>query len=151
MPLTLLNTVASINESQLDVYIEKLESMIGSLNEETQIAVWGATFKENTDDIRYSQAVALIERLVLKGCKLTAYDPLVAPPINGVTWSSTAMGAVHGADALIVATGWQELVQGDWKEVRRVMRGELVMDGRNVLDRDAIEQGGLRYVGVGRP
>ncbi|MBH5318275.1 UDP-glucose/GDP-mannose dehydrogenase family protein [Paenibacillus sp. GSMTC-2017] len=151
LPLNLLHTVAEINDSQLDVYVEKLERVIGSLNENSHIAVWGATFKENTDDIRYSQAIAFMERLAARGCQITAYDPLVAPQIVGVSWSDTAMRAVQDVDALIVATGWQEFLQGDWKEVKGVMRGNVVMDGRNVLDRIAIEQEGLRYVGVGRP
>lgn len=149
--LKLLSVVAAINESQLDVYADKLEEVIGVLDKEKHIAVWGATFKENTDDIRYSQAIALMEKLVRKGCKVTAYDPIATPFITGVEWSPTQKEAASGADALIVATGWQQFIHADWKDVKDAMKGSVVMDGRNALNKDEIEHIGLRYVGVGRP
>lgn len=149
--LVLLRAVANVNQTQLDVYLRKLSSMIGLLNETAHIAVWGATFKENTDDIRCSQAVALMEILSKKGCRVTAYDPLVAPSVTGVEWKSSALEAVRGADALIVATGWEEFIQYDWAEVKEVMSGAVVLDARNALDPVAVTNAGLQYAGVGRP
>lgn len=149
--LELLQAAGQINATQLDIYLNKLERTIGNLDSSSTIAVWGATFKENTDDIRYSQAIALMEKLHGKGCDVTAYDPLVRPAIPGVVWSKSAYEAVYGADALIVATGWRELIQADWHMVKALMKGSVIMDGRNVIDKAAVEQAGLRYVGVGRP
>lgn len=149
--LTLLKAVANVNHTQIDVYLRKLSSMIGLLNQTAHIAVWGATFKENTDDIRSSQAIALMEALTKQGCLITAYDPLVAPPLPGVEWKDSALEAVRDADALIVATGWEEFVHCDWGEVKRLMKGDVVLDGRNVLDQANIRNAGLQYAGVGRP
>ncbi|MFF2888759.1 UDP-glucose dehydrogenase family protein [Paenibacillus sp. NPDC057967] len=149
-PLKLLQAVAEVNDTQLDVYIRKLEKILGGLDGTKHIAVWGATFKENTDDLRYSRAVALMEGLAKKDCVLTAYDPLAAPPITGVEWKESALAAVEGADAVIIATGWEEFIRADWEQVAKRMRGSVVLDGRNVLNRKAVEEAGLRYVGVGR-
>ncbi|REK77544.1 UDP-glucose dehydrogenase family protein [Paenibacillus paeoniae] len=150
-PLKLLQAVAEVNDTQLGAYVRKLEHVLGGLDETKHIAVWGATFKENTDDLRYSRAVAIMESLARRASTLTAYDPLAAPSIAGVTWKESALAAVEGADALVIATGWAEFVQADWQEVAKRMKGSVVMDGRNVLNRKAIESAGLRYVGVGRP
>lgn len=149
-PLKLLQAVAEVNDTQLEAYVRKLEKVLGGLDDTKHIAVWGATFKENTDDLRYSRAVALMEELAKKSCVLTAYDPLAAPPITGVAWKKSALEAVEGADAVIIATGWDEFKRADWEQVASRMNGAVVLDGRNVLNKLAIEQAGLRYVGVGR-
>jgi len=149
-PLKLLQAVAEVNDTQLEAYVRKLEKVLGGLDETKHVAIWGATFKENTDDLRYSRAVALMEELAKKSCVLTAYDPLAAPPIAGVAWKKSALEAVEGADAVIIATGWDEFKSGDWEQVASRMKGSVVLDGRNVLNRIAVEQAGLRYVGVGR-
>ncbi|MFD0586594.1 UDP-glucose dehydrogenase family protein [Paenibacillus sp. GCM10027627] len=150
-PFTLLGTVAAVNESQLDAYVLKLEEHIGALDSGKRIAVWGATFKENTDDIRYSQALALMEKLAAAGCQVSAYDPLVSPPVAGVEWAATMVEALEQADALVVATGWKQFVEANWNEVKGALGGAVVMDGRNVLDKAAVERAGLHYIGVGRP
>lgn len=147
----LLRVVAEVNASQLDVYVRKLEEVIGPLDSSKHIAVWGAAFKENTDDIRYSQAIALMEKLAVSGCRLTAYDPLVAPAISGVEWKTNALEAAQHADALVVATGWLEFIHRNWEEIKSAMKGCVIMDGRNVLDKAELEKAGFRYVGVGRP
>ncbi|MDQ6421779.1 UDP-glucose/GDP-mannose dehydrogenase family protein [Paenibacillus sp. LHD-117] len=149
--LNLLREVAAVNDTQPDYYIGKLENTIGAIDENTRIAVWGATFKENTDDIRYSQAIELMKRLAAKGCTVTAFDPLVSPSIPGVNWAKSLADATEGADALIVATGWKEFLEADWKSILARMRGSVVMDGRNVLDQSLIAEAGLTYLGVGRP
>ncbi|MCR2806447.1 UDP-glucose dehydrogenase family protein [Paenibacillus soyae] len=149
--LTLLRAVERVNRTQLDVYASKLASVIGDIDSSKHVAVWGATFKENTDDIRHSQAIALMERLAAMSCKITAYDPLVSPAIEGVEWKDDAIGAAMGADALIVATGWGEFVEADWHAVKQALKGNVVLDGRNVLDQTKLAGAGLRHVGVGRP
>ncbi|MDF2835752.1 MAG: UDP-glucose 6-dehydrogenase [Paenibacillus sp.] len=149
--LKLLREVAAVNESQPDYYVDKLEQKLGALDAKVRIAVLGATFKENTDDLRYSQAIELMKRLSARGCSVIAYDPLAAPAIPGVKWAKSALEAANGADALVVATGWKEFIQADWGQIKNKMRGKIVMDGRNVLNRTAVKEAGLTYVGLGRP
>ncbi|MHA7962557.1 UDP-glucose dehydrogenase family protein [Paenibacillus sp. CAU 1782] len=151
MGLKLLEAAASVNETQVQAYVSKLERVLGALNQDVSIAVWGATFKENTDDLRYSKALVFMEALAAKGCGVNAFDPLSAPDMEGVKWASSQMEALEGADALVVATGWKQFVSADWQAVKAAMKGTVVVDGRNVLDRAAVEEAGLHYVGLGRP
>ncbi|MCU6707493.1 UDP-glucose/GDP-mannose dehydrogenase family protein [Paenibacillus sp. J5C_2022] len=149
--MPLLGAAAGVNASQPDIYVSKLEAELGGLKDGTRIAVWGAAFKEDTDDIRSSQAIVLMERLQERGCAITAYDPIVAPVLPGVAWAGSALDAVQGAEALVLATGWSQFKFIDWKEVKARMSGAMVLDGRNILNRKLIEEAGLRYLGVGRP
>lgn len=148
--LGLLREVGAVNASQPDYYIGKLEKALGRLDSEVKVAVLGATFKENTDDLRYSQAIELMKRLAARGCSVTAYDPLVSPAMPGVVWAKSAADAATGAHALIVATGWKEFVDADWNQLRQKMSGTIVMDGRNVLNPTKVREAGLTYVGLGR-
>lgn len=151
MGLKLLEAAAYVNETQVQVYVSKLERELGSLQPGMTIAVWGAAFKENTDDLRYSKALVLMEELAAKGCGVTAYDPLSSPDMDGVQWAASQLEALAGADALVVATGWKQFVDADWQVVKAAMKGKLVVDARNVLDRAAVEEAGLHYIGLGRP
>ncbi|AJY76751.1 UDP-glucose dehydrogenase family protein [Paenibacillus beijingensis] len=148
--LKLLEAVEQINRSQVDVYMNKLFQTLGNSSDKRTIAVLGATFKENTDDIRYSQAIALMDKLVRKGCHVHAYDPIVSPKLLSVDWYETPYDAVNGADAVVIATNWGEFAQLDWNKIRDLMAGDIVLDGRNGIDKSSIEMTGLRYVGVGR-
>lgn len=150
LSLNLLEAAAGVNDTQVHAYIGKLESLLGELRPGHTIAVWGGTFKENTDDIRYSRAIVLMEALSAKGCRVIAYDPLVSPPIEGVEWASSHLKALEEADALIVATGWEQFVRADWSEVKAVLKGIFVLDGRNALDKSEVEAAGLTYAGLGR-
>ncbi|MBB3113688.1 UDPglucose 6-dehydrogenase [Paenibacillus phyllosphaerae] len=147
--LTLLRAARQINRTQLNIYLNKLKQALGESHQPT-IAVWGATFKENTDDIRFSQAIAFMKKLVRQGWKVKAYDPLVQPSIRGVSWSSSPYEAAAGADAVVLATGWEELVHPDWAKVKEQMQGDIILDGRNLLDPSVMAAHGFRYVGVGR-
>lgn len=148
--LKLLEAVERINRSQVDVYLNKLFHALGGSATGRTIAVLGATFKENTDDIRYSQAIVLMGKLTRKGIRVHAYDPLATPQLRSVTWFSSPYEAVKDADAIVIATSWPEITGLDWSRVRALMKGDHVLDGRNGLDRSAIEAAGLRCLGVGR-
>lgn len=113
----------------------------------------GIAFKPNTDDTRFSPAEALIRQLSGSGCTVAAYDPkaTLTAPLANVIQVQSVHEAIQDADALIIATDWDEFRTLDWSEVKAAMNGTLVFDGRNCLDRRAVEQSGLRYVGVGRP
>lgn len=151
MGLKLLEAAASVNETQVQAYVSKMEREMGALNQDVTVAIWGATFKENTDDLRYSKALVFMEALAAKGCEVSAYDPLSSPDIEGVKWASSQLDALAGADVLVVATGWKQFAQADWHAVKAAMKGNLVVDGRNVLVRAAVEEAGLHYIGLGRP
>lgn len=149
--LELLEAVKKINRSQLEIYMNKLNHKLGKSRDHARIAVWGATFKENTDDIRYSQAISFMKKLTKQGYQVYAYDPLVAPPIESVFWCANQYEAVERADALVIATGWPELIEADWDRVKLLMKRNIILDGRNCLDKKTMEAYGFELAGVGRP
>ncbi|AMX83258.1 UDP-glucose 6-dehydrogenase [Geobacillus subterraneus] len=148
----LLQAVQSVNATQLDVCLDKLNQVLAPLHGK-KIAVLGIAFKPNTDDTRFSPAEALIRRLSEAGCTVAAYDPkaTLTSPLANVKQVRSVHEAIQGADGLVIATDWDEFCTLDWSEVKAAMNGTLVFDGRNCLDRLAVEQSGLRYMGVGRP
>jgi len=148
----LLQAVQSVNATQIDVCLNKLNKELAPLNGK-KIAVLGIAFKPNTDDTRFSPAEALIRQLSGSGCTVAAYDPkaTLTAPLANVIQVQSVHEAIQDADGLIIATDWDEFRTLDWSEVKAAMNGTLIFDGRNCLDRRAVEQSGLRYVGVGRP
>ncbi|MBU8677277.1 UDP-glucose/GDP-mannose dehydrogenase family protein [Bacillus subtilis] len=149
----LLRAVQHINDTQLGLYIKKIQSFFETLQGK-KAAVLGISFKPNTDDIRNSQAVRLMERLAELGCDVHAYDPEAVLPEHlrqHVTQHSQAFDAIEESDFLFLATEWPEFLAFDWKKAADIMKGRLVIDGRNVLKKELIEACGLICTGVGRP
>ncbi|WP_042162415.1 UDP-glucose dehydrogenase family protein [Paenibacillus gorillae] len=149
--LNLVQAVKKVNRSQVDIYLNKITHSLGKRSNKPKIAVWGATFKENTDDIRYSQAIALMKKLVRKGYPVYAYDPLVSPKLSSVVWCSNPYEAVEQADILVLATAWPAFLKADWYKVKALMKHPVIVDGRNCLDKSTVEKYGFEYIGVGRP
>ena len=121
-----------------------------------KIAVWGLTFKPNTDDVRNSVAIELVNRLVAEGAHVTAYDPKAMekfqelPVAAKVRLAGSPLEAARGAEALIIATEWPEFAAIDLAELRDAMHTPLIFDGRNLLDPSAALAYGFQYRGIGR-
>ncbi len=145
----LLPSIAEVNDQQVDVYMKKLEEKLGSLNKK-RIAVWGLSFKPNTDDIRHSQAIMLIERLKEEGADVVAYDPIVKRVNDTLFSHRDKYDVLKGADALVLATDWQSFIDADWRKVKTRLKGNVVMDCRNALQREKVTQAGMCYVANGQ-
>jgi len=149
----LLTAVIEVNELQKRRVIAKLQKHFGSLVGR-RVALLGLAFKADTDDMREASSLVLAARLQADGATVSAYDPIAAEAARrlmpGVTLAGDALGAVEGADACILVTEWPEFAQLDWGEVRSRMAGDLLVDGRNFVDRDAARAAGLTYEGIGR-
>lgn len=152
----LLRAVLDINRDGPRAFIRKLDRQLGGVHDKT-IAIWGLAFKENTDDLRESQSLALINDLLVRGAQVRAYDPAA---MNGakalldsprVTFCRDAYDAAHGADAVILATKWNEFKGLDLDRVAEQMRNPVLFDGRNMYDPAAITALGFTYRGVGLP
>ena len=157
VPFNLLKEVERINTAQLDRFLRKMRDGLWVLKEK-KIAVWGLTFKPDTDDVRNSLAIDLVNRLVSEGASVTAYDPKgmekavewkLIPP--GVKLAKTPLEAVADAEALVIATEWKEFANQDLAEVRAKMHTALVFDGRNLFDPATMKELGFTYYAVGRP
>jgi UDPglucose 6-dehydrogenase len=150
----LLNSVIEVNELQKRRVIAKLEKHLGSLVGK-EIALLGLAFKPNTDDMREASSLVLSARLHAAGARVRAYDPVAEEEarklLQGVDFKPSAQEAIEGADAVVLVTEWPEFRELDLAGVALAMRGRLVVDGRNYLDRDAVHAAGLTYEGIGRP
>ena len=118
--------------------------------------MWGLTFKPDTDDVRSSVAVELVEGLLKEGATVRAYDPKGMDKIvelglcKGVSLAKSALHAVEGAEALILATEWDEFKRVDFEATRKIMHTPILFDGRNLYDPKTMKELGFRYFGVGR-
>ena len=148
----LLTAVQGINQGQRTNAVRRIRARLGGL-EGRVIAVWGVTFKGGTEDVRDSPAVDVIELLLNEGASVQAYDPtfpMARPPKLADAYRRTALEAARGADALAILTDWDEFRSIPLPAVHDAMRGDVLFDGRNVLERAAAEAAGFAYMGIGR-
>lgn len=153
--LSLVDTALRVNARQHQVVLYKLRQGLGALEGKT-IAVWGLSFKPNTNDIRESTAIVICQALLKEGCRLRAYDPEVCAEAQAVLNSERVcfcrgpLETAEAADAVVLATEWNEFRNLDLAEVKRAMRGDVLVDSRNVYDIEMVKSLGFRYFGVGR-
>jgi UDPglucose 6-dehydrogenase len=155
-PFALLKEVQRINQTQRSRFVRRLRDTLWVLKDK-RIAVWGLTFKADTDDVRNSVAVDLVNDLIREGALVTAYDPKGNEKVQelnlcpGLQLADSALNAVQDAEALVVATEWPNFAAVDFAEVHRRMHTAIVFDGRNLLDADTIRDLGFQYHSIGRP
>jgi UDPglucose 6-dehydrogenase len=154
----LLEGVVGVNTEQFERVANKaVELADGSIDGKT-IAVWGLTFKARTDDLRESPSLEIIKRLLARGANVRAFDPSVTPPLDdrrtldlmGIELAADPYAACAGAEVLLVLTEWDEFRWLDFDKVADAMARLRVVDGRNLLDREALRRRGFEYKGIGR-
>jgi UDPglucose 6-dehydrogenase len=156
VPFNLLKEVQRINKSQREYFIAKVREALWVLKDK-KIAVWGIAFKSDTDDVRTSVAVDIINDLIKEGASVTAYDPKGGEKaveyklIEGAKVVGSALEAVQDAEALIIATEWKEFQAVDLSEVKKRMHTSMIFDGRNLLDPERARSLGFTYASIGRP
>ncbi len=117
------------------------------------VGVLGLALKPRTDDLRGSPALDIIGRLLEEGIHVRAHEPraaAIAPDLPNVRCCGDAYEAVSGCDAVLLATEWEEYLALDWRRVRELMCGEVIVDGRNALDPGLLTNLGFGYIGIGR-
>jgi UDPglucose 6-dehydrogenase len=147
----LLAAVIEVNELQKRRVIGKLERRLGSLRGK-KVALLGLAFKPGTDDMREAPSLVLAGRLRAEGAEVSAWDPVAdgAAQLDGVVIAGSALEALDGADAAVIVTEWPELRELDWAEAGGRMSNRLLIDGRNMLDPEALRAHGFEYEGIGR-
>jgi UDPglucose 6-dehydrogenase len=154
-PFNLLREVQRINDGQKARFLKTIRETLWVLREK-RIAVWGLTFKPDTDDVRSSVAIELVEQLLREGAHVVAYDPKgmhkarAIKAIADAEFASSALEAITDAEALVIATDWNEFANVDLAELKERMRTPIVFDGRNLLDPETMRQSGFHYYSVGR-
>ena len=155
VPFTLLEEVQRINNSQKERFLKVIRETLWVLREK-RIAVWGLTFKPDTDDLRSSVAIELVADLLREGAHVIAYDPKgmqkarAIKAIADAEFASSALEAVNDAEALVIATEWNEFANVDLAVVKEKMRTPIVFDGRNLLDPETMGRLGFQYYSIGR-
>lgn len=150
----LLKGVIVVNDDQRQRMVDKIVRAVGGDANGATIAVWGLTFKANTDDLRESPSIAVIEELVALGAKVRGFDPQVRPGAvglpEGLEVGSDAYDVCDGADVLVVLTEWDDFRWRDLHTVAERLAARHIVDTRNLLDRAAAIRIGFTYQGVGR-
>lgn len=155
VPFNLLKEVQRINNAQKGRFLKAIRETLWVLREK-RIAVWGLTFKPDTDDTRSSIAIELVTDLLREGAHVVAYDPKgtqkarAIKAIADAQFASSALEAVGDAEALVIATEWNEFANVDLMVVREKMRTPIVFDGRNLLDPETMGRLGFHYHSIGR-
>lgn len=149
----LLQEVDRINQSRISQAIKKLKDQLWILKEKV-IGVWGLAFKPDTDDVRYSPALTLSGRLLAEGVTVKAYDPKAMEraqqQLPSLVCCRDPYEAASGADALVVATEWKEFADLDLTRVKTLMRRPVVLDSRNLFNRQKMRAMGFEYLAMGR-
>jgi UDPglucose 6-dehydrogenase len=153
----LLEEVRRINDAQRDVFFNKVRAALWTLRGK-KLAALGLAFKGDTDDVRESPALDVIQRLLDAGASVTAYDPAateraqaVLPPSDKMRYASNLYEAAHDADAVLILTDWKEFAEIDMPELNRAVRFPIVIDGRNLYKPQEMADHGFTYVSIGRP
>ena len=150
----LLKAAINVNQRQRLLALEKLQNELKILKGKT-VGLLGLTFKPNTDDMRDAPSLDLIEQLNRLGARVKAYDPIVSQSglshgLSNVIIETNAEMLADSCDALVLVTDWQEFLKLDFPKMAKLMHNPLIIDGRNFLDRQAVETAGIRYLGMGR-
>jgi UDPglucose 6-dehydrogenase len=153
--LRIVRSVVEVNGTRVPRMVDKIRTALGGELEGKTVALLGLTFKPNTDDLRESPAMAILESLVAGGSRVRAFDPvanelLAGKPPEGATLASDEYDAVAGADALVLATEWNQFRSLDLDRLRETLGQPVVVDLRNVYDPQTMKSKGFRYSGVGR-
>jgi UDPglucose 6-dehydrogenase len=152
----ILNAVINVNEKQKLHLIPKIKDFFNGDLKGRHFALWGLAFKPNTDDIREAPALDMIDALVKLGATVSAFDPEAMKNVkqligDKVTYADNQYDALVNADALIIATEWNEFRTPDFERIKKYIKGKVIFDGRNIFDKQMVKDVGFYYESVGRP
>ena len=152
--MRVIEAVEEVNERQKSVVFEKLQQALGDLHGK-RIALWGLAFKPETDDMREAPALVVIGRLLEAGAEVKVYDPVAMEECrrrlgDAVTYGRDMYDAVVDADALALVTEWKQFRMPSWSVVRRAMRRHILVDGRNIYDKEELIAEGFIYKAIGK-
>lgn len=154
-PMQIIDAVEAVNEQQKGIVFRKLSEAFGGNLQGKTIAVWGLAFKPETDDMREAPSLVVIDQLLAAGATVRAFDPVAMDEArrrlgDRITYCTNKMDAATGADAVALLTEWKQFRLPEWDKVKGVMRGNVVVDGRNIYDAEELKQLGLQYSRIGR-
>lgn len=152
--MRVLQAVDNVNDDQKSVMFAKIKRHFGGRLDGLRFALWGLSFKPQTDDMREAPSITLIRDLLAAGAKVNAYDPVAMEEArhylpDTVYFAKNAMETVEGVDALILVTEWPEFRLPDFNAISKAVNQKVLFDGRNIYDRAEVESAGFTYYGIG--
>jgi UDPglucose 6-dehydrogenase len=154
-PATIIEQVEKVNSERKIAMAARIERAAGGCIRDKTVAVFGVTFKPNTDDMRDAPSLVILPLLAERGARLRVYDPQgrkqAEPLLPGVEWCASALQAAKDADLAVVLTEWNEFRALDLRTLKGAMRGDLIVDLRNVFRPDYARECGFAYTSIGRP
>ena len=163
--MKLVSATEQVNSQQKLLLVNRLVSSMGPNLANKKIAIWGLSFKPNTDDMREATSRVVIKELLLRGAHVSAFDPVAGSEakhalqvdcedqpelLDRLELVNDEMHALHGADALMVLTEWKIFHNPDFEGMKSLMRRPFILDGRNLYNPEALSELGIAYQGVGR-
>ena len=151
--MEVIEAVERVNEKQKSIVYNKLVSLIGDVEGKT-IAILGLAFKPETDDMREAPALVVIDKLLLAGATVRVFDPIAMDECKRrigdvVNYTENLYDCADGADALVLMTEWRQFRLPTWSVLQKVMRGRVIIDGRNIWNRGELEEMGFAYTRIG--
>ena len=151
----ILKSVVEINENQGIRFFEKIKLHFNGKLKGKHFAMWGLSFKPNTDDIRDAPSLKIIDLLLKSGASVTAYDPEAMDNIRNIyerkiKFAKGTYNALENADALIIATEWNEFRKPDFSRVKALLKKPVIFDGRNLYDLEKMQELHFTYYSIGR-
>ena len=153
--MRILQATEEVNHKQKTILFEKLFNYYEGKVKGKTVTLWGVAFKTETDDLREAPSLMVIQALLDAEVNVRLFDPVAIPGVQALFGKALIYGtnmyhAVEDADALLLLTEWKEFRMPRWVEIKRLMRGRLVLDGRNIFDGDLLRKLGMDYFGIGR-
>jgi UDPglucose 6-dehydrogenase len=152
--MQILEAVEAVNDRQKSVLFEKLMNRFqGNIAGKT-FALWGLSFKPNTDDMREAPSLVIIDKILKAGGKVKAYDPIAIPETkhivgNTIEYSKTEYDALDNADALLIVTEWADFRSPNFEKIKKILLNPIVFDGRNIYDTKELNELGFEHYGIG--
>jgi len=150
---SILDAVESVNETQKFSLIPKVKKLLGDLKDK-KIAIWGLSFKPDTDDMREAPSVTLIKELQKEGATISAFDPVAVEEakkiLNDVEYGKDPYDTLNGCDALVIVTEWDAFRELDKSKIKDLLKTPNIIDGRNIYEPSEMKKLGFNYIGVGR-
>ncbi len=152
--MRIIEAVEEVNESQKSIVFQKLEKTISNLSGK-RIAIWGLAFKPETDDMREAPSLVVINKLINAGAEVIVYDPVAMDEAkrrlgDKIQYAQDMYDAVIDADAIALLTEWKQFRVPSWNIIKKAMRGNLIIDGRNIYDPTELAENGFEYHCIGK-
>ena len=156
VPCDLIQGVQDVNDRRREQFIRRVVDFYGGSLAGRTIAMWGASFKPRTDDLRGAPAVEIMDGLCEAGAKVRVYDPVAGQRLQQHYGDTVEVvpkyyAALEGADGLVITTEWNEFRRPDYARMGELMRERVIFDGRNLYTPSVMKQNGFRYFSIGRP